>query len=824
MTIKPINFSLVPKNERYPSHIKNNVTDDFTIDTLYHGMFPEYELSITSDWYENITKKLEDFNLLENPDQHITNNEYQIRRGRLKEDIIEGDTYLSIVEGDFNSGSRLWMRYSDTLRWVDREYDYLGGGFWLSEFHTQGDVTIADPKGVSIYNYGSKSSDRENELRYWGVFKKSDLLKVQLRTRKGTVKVSDGENLLLNSWVPHKNNNYPLARYDFGNEKPIVGEYYTITLKGKLGENKSYFGVYNSGGLIAPVIIFPTDFSNEGIVKKTFKWKKEVDRYPGVVADDSHINVFPISSSVNSESEIEWIKIEKGKESTPYSKHPSEQIVDENNRNLLDIVPIEPLFNKNVSSFGKSLAYVASSDKAYDGLKLNFENMKENTRYYLRFNVQKLSGNLKNIGGHLDKCFSNSKIYIDGQLKSYSYSQPGVEEILNDGNRHKVDAYITFGNKGTSNRLYIQPNRGLTNDVEVLISNIYISDSTGKWQPVMEDIETLVERSKSYVTLPDGKVHYLPYEFQQPYSDITKGVTVKGNRLINASKNYSLNPDNQSVELTIPLSREETKWVETSAIESLPFVRETVNDRNKRASESYVRTNGEKGSKTIYSTKEFYVKDNRPTGTIVKDYEVITKQPVNEIYIQGTATVEWKREVYKTEPIPYSSINRNTDTMYIGETRISQSGITGVRSYYREVEYLNGSKTTNYRNVDTSGTITKSKRDQITLVGTKPREATITFTNKLIYKSTTLYSWKGYSPITINVESDFLIGKDIISVRFDGKTYIPNNGKWIMHKEIYSINNQDLIVKYNSLSAARNDGLFNGVVSHYADIEVKYRI
>ncbi|MGF3182313.1 G5 domain-containing protein [Facklamia sp. P12934] len=823
MTIKPVNFSLVPKNERYPSHIKNNVTDDFTIATLYHGLFPKYELSITSDWYENVTKKLEDFNLIKDGGSPIINDWYAVFKKIKKDSLIPNEKYIVIIEGDFEGYETLRFRVNATNS-SSGDYagnlSYMGGSFWFLEFTAE---NWPDERFVRLYSYPFSKQPKKNNVRYVGLYKKSDLLKVQLRTRKGTVKVNDGENMLLNSFRPTTNPNYPTKHFPI-TDPPKAGELVTVTLKMRLGDGKTGVSLYNSGGSVSMAFIKKSEFNEEGIVTKTFPWKEETS-YGGVkyIADNTHIRVYPIPNTVVVDSTLEWIKLERGKEATPYSKHPSEQIVDESIRNLLDIVPIESIFNKSVSSFGKSLAYVASSDKAYDGLKLNFENMKENTRYYLRFNVQKLSGNLKNIGGHLDTCFSNSKIYIDGQLKSYSYSQPGVEEILNDGNRHKVDAYITFGNKGTSNRLYIQPNRGLTNDVEVLISNIYISDSIGKWQPVMEDIETLVERSKSYVTLPDGKVHYLPYEFQQPYQDNEIVITAKGNRLINASKKYSLNPNNQSVELSIPLSREETKWVETSTIKSLPFVRETVNDRNKRASESFVRTNGEKGSKIIYSIKEVYVKDNRPTGTIVKDYEVITKQPVNEIYIQGTATVEWKREVYKTEPIPYSNINRNTNTMYIGETRISQSGITGVRSYYREVEYLNGSKTTNYRNIDTTGTITKSKRDQITLVGTKPREATITFNNKFIYK-TKQHQWQGYSPITINVESDFLIGKDIISVRFDGKTYIPNNGKWIMHKEIYSINNQDLLVNYNSLSAARNDGLFNGVDSHFADIEVKYRI
>ncbi len=55
-------------------------------------------------------------------------------------------------------------------------------------------------------------------------------------------------NLLDNSNKGWKNTGYPIATIYLGDYKPKQGEECTIVIKGKLGANKTSWGVYNSGG------------------------------------------------------------------------------------------------------------------------------------------------------------------------------------------------------------------------------------------------------------------------------------------------------------------------------------------------------------------------------------------------------------------------------------------------------------------------------------------------------------------------------------------------------------------------------------------------
>ena len=58
------------------------------------------------------------------------------------------------------------------------------------------------------------------------------------------------KNLLSDSRLrPIYTDRYNIARFYMA-EKPIVGETYSITIKGELGSQKQHFGVYNSGGMV----------------------------------------------------------------------------------------------------------------------------------------------------------------------------------------------------------------------------------------------------------------------------------------------------------------------------------------------------------------------------------------------------------------------------------------------------------------------------------------------------------------------------------------------------------------------------------------------
>lgn len=129
-----------------------------------------------------------------------------------------------------------------------------------------------------------------------------------------------GRNYLLNSGISVTNADYPLISYKLS-EKPIVGEDYTLTIWGKLGDGKKGFRAFNSGGYV-PLGGYSKKLK-EGLYQISFKW--ENDKY-GHVADDSELTIYPYDGSVKVESTINKIKFEKGNAGTDWTPAPEDLI------------------------------------------------------------------------------------------------------------------------------------------------------------------------------------------------------------------------------------------------------------------------------------------------------------------------------------------------------------------------------------------------------------------------------------------------------------------------------------------------------------------
>ena len=124
-----------------------------------------------------------------------------------------------------------------------------------------------------------------------------------------------GRNLLLDSGVPVTNSAYPIKIYNLTIE-PVVGEEYTLTLKGVLGEGKTNFGAYNSGGSVSLGALARVGTSD--IYTVTFKWTN------GAITKPTTINIYPLAASTVVPSTIEWIKLEKGNKRTDWSPAPED--------------------------------------------------------------------------------------------------------------------------------------------------------------------------------------------------------------------------------------------------------------------------------------------------------------------------------------------------------------------------------------------------------------------------------------------------------------------------------------------------------------------
>lgn len=198
--------------------------------------------------------------------------------------------------------------------------------------HDNNSPYIAFYAGINSYSFEGKEPMRTGnlngivdedfgQLTGFGLYCQNVYMKGVFRLMSGkTVEESIGDvqsnldnlqvgetNLLDNSNKGWKNTGYPIAIIYLGDYKPKQGEECTIVIKGKLGANKTSWGVYNSGGDVVLASFYPGGPDTDYIALKTFKWTLGT---PAV--DNTFIVIYPMPNSVSVESEIEWVKLVLG--------------------------------------------------------------------------------------------------------------------------------------------------------------------------------------------------------------------------------------------------------------------------------------------------------------------------------------------------------------------------------------------------------------------------------------------------------------------------------------------------------------------------------
>lgn len=244
-----------------------------------------------------------------------------------------GDNYFVLSKTDCEAGSGIPQVEDEIIQFGNRTDKNRQNAVLTTSYGSDAPYT-AYYSNVNSYSLEGKEDVREGNLRGIndpdfgqlqgsGFYGKNVYLKGIFRLLSGkTVEESIGDvqsnldnlqvgetNLLDNSNKGWKNTGYPIATIYLGDYKPKEGEECTIVIKGKLGVDKSYFGVYNSGGSVVLTELFRNMFNADNIATRTFKWKLEQS---SVVADNKFINIYPIPNSVSVESEIEWVKLVLG--------------------------------------------------------------------------------------------------------------------------------------------------------------------------------------------------------------------------------------------------------------------------------------------------------------------------------------------------------------------------------------------------------------------------------------------------------------------------------------------------------------------------------
>lgn len=242
-----------------------------------------------------------------------------------------GDNYFVLSKTDCEAGSGIPQVEDEIIQFGNRTDKNRQNAVLTTSYGSDAPYT-AYYSNVNSYSLEGKEDVREGNLRGIndpdfgqlqgsGFYGKNVYLKGIFRLLSGkTVEESIGDvqsnldnlqvgetNLLDNSNKGWKNTGYPIATIYLGDYKPKQGEECTIVIKGKLGANKTSWGVYNSGGNVVLASFYPGGPDTDYIALKTFKWTLGT---PAV--DNTFIRIYPMPNSVSVESEIEWVKLVLG--------------------------------------------------------------------------------------------------------------------------------------------------------------------------------------------------------------------------------------------------------------------------------------------------------------------------------------------------------------------------------------------------------------------------------------------------------------------------------------------------------------------------------
>ena len=140
-------------------------------------------------------------------------------------------------------------------------------------------------------------------------------------------------------------------------------------------------------------------------------------------------------------------------------------------------------------------------------------------------------------------------------------------------------------------------------------------------------------------------------------------------------------------------------WRPDTRTETLPYRRTTINDNTILPANSYIQTAGVNGSRTIaFEVK--YTNGNRTTET---RYErIVSETPaINEIYMRGTMSVEWRNET-RSEYAPFERVVIEDNTIDARFSGIDQEGVIGETKFGYQRKFINGVATNETRNETTT--------------------------------------------------------------------------------------------------------------------------
>lgn len=227
--------------------------------------------------------------------------------------IATGDDYIDLSKSDCDTDSDI-PAIGDSMVTIGNKTVSARQNAIIISVYGEGSPSFIQYKGINTFSLEGKAKIiiSPDQNRFTGKFtfetgKDAEESIENIQNNLDNLQVGE-TNLLDNSNKGWKNTGYPIATIYLGDYKPKQGEECTIVIKGKLGANKTSWGVYNSGGNVVLASFYPGGPDTDYIALKTFKWTLGT---PAV--DNTFIRIYPIpNNEINEESEIEWVKLVLG--------------------------------------------------------------------------------------------------------------------------------------------------------------------------------------------------------------------------------------------------------------------------------------------------------------------------------------------------------------------------------------------------------------------------------------------------------------------------------------------------------------------------------
>lgn len=225
--------------------------------------------------------------------------------------IATGDDYIDLSKSDCDTDSDI-PAIGDSMVTIGNKTVSARQNAIIISVYGEGSPSFIQYKGINTFSLEGKAKIiiSPDQNRFTGKFtfetgKDAEESIGDVQSNLDNLQVGE-TNLLDNSNKGWKNTGYPIATIYLGDYKPKQGEECTIVIKGKLGANKTSWGVYNSGGNVVLASFYPGGPDTDYIALKTFKWTLT----PAI--DNTFIRIYPMPNSVSVESEIEWVKLVLG--------------------------------------------------------------------------------------------------------------------------------------------------------------------------------------------------------------------------------------------------------------------------------------------------------------------------------------------------------------------------------------------------------------------------------------------------------------------------------------------------------------------------------